>query len=180
MRPIDPFTPLKFTRRQLLQLLLPLAAWLPAPMLLAAASGDTKPAAQSFAAFLDLLIPKDEWSPSASAVGVDGAILEQAQQDRQLGRLIELGVGWLDDTAKSQGANAFHELPEDRQLLILSIAEKQRKRTLPRVFFDNLRHQAFGHYYADPRSWTSLGYAGPPQPKGFMDYQQPLTMGEQK
>jgi hypothetical protein len=39
MRPIDTFARLKLTRRQLLELLLPLAAWLPAPWLLASAWG---------------------------------------------------------------------------------------------------------------------------------------------
>jgi len=177
MRPIEPLSPLKFTRRQLLQLLLPLAAWLPAPMLLAAASGDTRPAARSFAAFLDLLLPADEFSPAASEAGVDLALIEQARGDSQLGRLIELGVGWLDRQASTQGVTAFHELAEDRQLLIASIAERQRPGSLPRVFIENMRHHAFGHYYADPRSWAGLGYAGPPQPTGFMDYQQPLKPG---
>ena len=180
MRPIEPLSPLKFTRRQLLQLLLPLAAWLPAPMLLAAATGDTKPAARSFAAFLDLLLPADEFSPAASEVGVDVALIEQARGDSQLGRLIELGVGWLDRQASRQGVTAFHELAEDRQLLLASIAERQRPGSLPRVFIENMRHHAFGHYYADPRSWGGLGYAGPPQPRGFMDYQQPLATGEER
>jgi hypothetical protein len=180
MRPIEPLSALKFTRRQLLQLLLPLAAWLPAPMLLAAANGDAQSSKKSFAAFLDLLLPQDEFSPGASAVGVDAALIEQARGDRQLGKIIELGVGWLDRQAQTQGVKGFHELAEDRQLLVVSIAERQRAGSLPRVFFENIRYQAFGHYYADPRSWGGLGYAGPPQPRGFMDYQQPLATGEER
>ena len=175
MRPILPLSRLQLTRRQLLELLLPLAAWLPAPMLLAAATGDVAPAARSFAAFLDRLIPADEVSPSASEVGVDAAILADAQKNRQLARLVELGVRWLDGEARRDGAQAFHEMAEDRQLLVMRTAERQRPGSVPRVFFENMRHQAVGHYYADPRSWPALGYAGPPQPKGFMDYQQPMA-----
>jgi hypothetical protein len=178
MRPIEPLSRLRLTRRQLLELLLPLAAWLPAPLLLAAASGDVAPGARSFAAFLDLLIPEDEVSPSASQAGVDAAILAAAQEDRQLARLVELGVGWLDAEARRDGAQAFHEIAEDRQLLVVSIAERQRRGSVPKVFFENMRHQAFGHYYANPRSWPGLGYAGPPQPEGFMDYQNPLGPGK--
>ena len=180
MRPIERLNYLQLTRRQLLELLLPLAAWLPAPVLLAAATGETAPAVPSFAAFLDALIPEDEVSPSASQAGVDAAILSAAKGDRQLGRLVELGVGWLDAEARRSGAQAFHEMAGDRQLLLISIAERQRKGSLPRVFFENMRHQAFAYYYADPRSWAALGYEGPPQPRGFMDYQQPLATGEDR
>jgi len=174
---MEPLSRLRLTRRQLLELLLPMAAWLPAPMLLAAATGDVGPGARSFAAFLDLLIPEDDVSPSASQAGVDAAILADAQEDRQLARLVELGVRWLDAEARRDGAPAFHQMAEDRQLLVVSISERQRKGSVPRVFFENMRHQAFGHYYADPRSWGALGYDGPPQPKGFMDYAQPLKPG---
>jgi len=177
MRPIDTFARLKLTRRQLLELLLPLAAWLPAPLLLASAAGEVGPAARSLAAFLGLLLPADELSPSASQVGVDASLLEEGRSDREFGRLIELGTGWLDGQAKSQGVEAFHQLAEERQLLIVSIAEHQRARSLPRVFFENMRHRAVGHYYANPRTWPGVGYSGPPQPRGFADHDQPMRPG---
>jgi hypothetical protein len=146
-------------------------------MLFAAASGELDPATRTLAAFLDLLLPEDDSSPSASQVGTDAAILEEAHVDRQLGQLVELGIGWLDGQAKSQGVEAFHQLPEERQLLIASIAERQRARSLPHLFFDNMRYRAFHYYYADPRSWVSLGYSGPPQPRGFADHDRPLQPG---
>jgi hypothetical protein len=175
---IAPISRLRLSRRQMLKLILPLAAWMPAPMLMAAATGKLPPALSSFTAFLDQLIPEDEWSPSASQAGVDAAIIADAQDDKELARVIELGVAWLDAEARKRGAEAFHQMSNKRQMLLVSVAERHRRGTVPRVFFANLRTQAFHHYYADPQTWAALGYAGPPQPRGFMDYQKPLSKEE--
>ena len=49
--------------------------------------------------------------------------------------------------------------------------------TLPRVFFERTRGDAFFHYYGHPESWRGITYyRGPPQPLGFLDYDQPPRM----
>ena len=65
MRPIETLTRLTFTRRELLRLLVPLSAWLPTPVLLAAAACQAKHAPAAFGLFLDTILPEDE-SPSLS------------------------------------------------------------------------------------------------------------------
>jgi hypothetical protein len=179
MRPVEPFSRLKLTRRQFLEFLLTMSAWLPAPVLLAAASGMSDELPQSFDAFLDVLIPEDE-SPSASQLGVAAAILADAQAEpgSGLGRLIETGITWLDMQARRQGIDAFYQLNEAQQIAIVSMAEQQRERSLARVFFLAVRYKTFHHYYANPRSWISLGYSGPPQPRGFANHDKPLARAE--
>ncbi|MDT8321756.1 MAG: hypothetical protein RQ826_14645, partial [Xanthomonadales bacterium] len=135
MRPFE--HPVKFTisRRELLRLLLPMAAWLPAPLMLLAAR-DSQASAQpaAFGPFLDTLLPGDG-APSATSLGVDRQLLEQAQSDPQLDRLIAAGCAWLDQQAQGLGYADYAGLDQSRRILVVSRAERSRERSLPKVFF---------------------------------------------
>ena len=72
--------------------------------------------------------------------------------------------------AWGRGGFGFADLPPDTQEEIVIQASQARRGTLPRVFFEANREYGFRAYYADPASWPSLGYRGPPQPDGFMDH----------
>jgi hypothetical protein len=52
-------------------------------------------------------------------------------------------------------------------------AEGSPAQTLPRRLFERVRNDAMRLYYAEAATWGVLGYAGPPQPAGFWDFQQP-------
>jgi hypothetical protein len=100
MRPFEPLSCVKLTRRQLLDLLVALSAWLPARMLLAAVpNGQSASSPQNLSAFLDVLLPEDE-SPSASQLAVDAQILAEAAGNSNVSRLLDTGSAWLDLQAK--------------------------------------------------------------------------------
>jgi hypothetical protein len=167
MHPFETISKPGITRRDLLRLLVSLAAWLPAPLLLAAVSGKDIPVSlPAFGPFLDTLLPEDE-SPSATQLGVDTAILESAARIRKLARIIELGCAWLDRQAGIRSVDGFAALDESLRIEIIAAAEQSADRSLPKVFFKSMRQMAFQHYYSDPRSWPALAYTGPPQPHGF-------------
>ena len=176
MRPIETLTRLTFTRRELLRWLVMLSAWLPAPVLLAAAVGQAKQAPAAFGPFLDTLLPEDE-SPSATQLGVDTAIFSTLRKGRGLSPVIELGCAWLDQQASKQGAAGFAQLDEAQRIAVLTLAESSPRGSPQKRFFDTLLRQAMYHYYSTPRAWQSLGYAGPPQPKGFRGHDKPPLRG---
>jgi hypothetical protein len=122
----------------------------------------------AFAPWLDTLIPADE-TPSATALGVDRAILAWARGQPRPTRLLEDGCAWLDAVVRSNGAASFRRIPATAQEAVARVAAAAEAGSLPRVFFDRTWDLAIYFYYAHPETWAALGYAGPPQPGGFPD-----------
>jgi hypothetical protein len=156
-------------RREFLRLLAGMAAWLPAPMLLAAVPGGKPEPPPAFGPYLDTLLP-EEGSPSASQLGLDQSIIAGASGDPRLQRLVELGCAWLDQQARRRGAADFAGLEEAERIALVRIAERASGRTLPNAFFAHTIYLAYQEYYTNPAAWESLGFAGPPQPRGFMGH----------
>lgn len=123
----------------------------------------------AFTPFLDTLIPRDE-TGSASDFGIDKKIIDRASRNKRHIRLLRTGCQWLDLEARKLKAADFAALDPASQETIVARAEKARERSLPRVFFNVTREDALQRYYSDPRSWQTLGFAGPPQPDGFLDH----------
>jgi len=126
---------------------------------------------QTLAAYLDTLIPADE-TPSATQLGVDEKLLAEAETDSAYLRLIRTGCEWLEEQAKQAGAAHFAALNEEQRERVVNLAAAGEGGPWVEMFFDRTLADAFSHYYADPRSWRALDYAGPPQPRGFADYTQ--------
>ncbi|HEB78965.1 MAG TPA: hypothetical protein ENI79_00625 [Rhodospirillales bacterium] len=84
--------------------------------------------------------------------------------------LITQGSKRLNKMSRDHFGEPFASLDEERRIEIVSLAEKAPAKTLERRLFKQLRRDAFFHYYADARAWPSLGYDGPPQPRGFPGY----------
>lgn len=118
-------------------------------------------------AYLDRLIPADE-TPGAVALGIGQRLIDRAAEQPGLRRLIAEGCLWLEGEA-----GGFGDLEPSQQDRLIARAEAAAPGTLQRRFFSATRHLAMAEYYADPRSWEGLPYAGPPQPLGFADYQRP-------
>lgn len=163
-----------FTRRDLLRYAALLSALVPARWLLGAPTGEGDPQADlaSLGPFLDTLLPGDT-TPSATQLGVGQSLLVRAEGSRQLLRLLTLGCAWLDTRAAEQGAAGFGSLDAQGRITVVQAAEESPLRSLPRVFFEQVRGMAFHIYYARPEVWPSLGYDGPPQPRGFPDHARP-------
>lgn len=122
-------------------------------------------------ALLDTLIPADD-TPGAIDLDVHSRILAQAVRDTHYRRLVHAGCRTLDKLALSSKNRPFRELglaPRDSVVHALVQYEDDKRHR----FFKSTQRRAFHFYYSDPRSWPGVCYAGPPQPRGFMDYRQP-------
>ena len=124
-------------------------------------------------AYVDTLIPADE-TPSGTALGVDQQLLNVAGGQPDYQRLLDLGLTWLNQRARANYDRDFPDQGEREREAVVSQAADAGFHTLPRVFFERTRADAFFHYYGRPESWRGIRYyRGPPQPLGFMDYTQP-------
>ena len=123
----------------------------------------------TLSAFLDTLIPDDDIGPGAIALSIDGKFLAAAARGRDRPFLMA-GLEWLDDRARQLGAASFAALEEAKRRGIVAEAAAAAAGTMQHRFFRSARYAVFYHYYADPRAGAAIGYDGPPQPLGFMDY----------
>lgn len=173
MRPPDRPKPVSFTRRQLLRLFLALAAWLPGPflsLLPRSSAAAVRPAALTL--FVDTLLPGDG-GPPASELGVDGALLKRARREPMVAQLLSMGFAWLDQQAATLGADDFASLDEAARITVVTRAEQEDEGSMPHRFLAMALDIAFEEYYAHRATWVSLGYSGPPQPRGFTGYAHP-------
>lgn len=129
------------------------------------------PYRETLVSFLDTLIPADE-TPSATQAGVADMIQSRADKDERYRQFLEQGCAWLDDQARHTGAASFGALKQPARDKIVGRAELEPAGTLPRKFFEQTTEVCFYLYYSRPESWKGLGYNGPPQPRGFMNYTQ--------
>jgi hypothetical protein len=123
-------------------------------------------------ALLDTLLPPEDGSPGASDLGIVEVMLKAAR-GTGFGRLIDRGCQWLDQQAGERFGGSFAEISEEQRVAVVQIAEDAPRDSLPNVFFRAVRDDLFDRYYADVRAWPSLGFAGPPQPVGFLDFDRP-------
>jgi hypothetical protein len=128
---------------------------------------------RTLAAYLDALIPADELGPGALELGVLEAIEKMAAGDADYRRLLDRGCAWLDQEAAFFGAKAFGILGDNERGRLVLFASEQAPGSLPRSFFEATREHAFRLFWARPEAWAGIGYRGPPQPEGFLDYAQP-------
>lgn len=124
---------------------------------------------QTFRSFIDTLIPSDEM-PGAAELGVSEKILEQNKDQVTFMKLVSSGCTWLDQQANINSFTSFTNLDEPERVRIVTLASESRQNSMQYVFFASVRDLSFREYYSDPRSWSGLGYDGPPQPRGFPDY----------
>ena len=161
----------RLSRRELIRALAGLSAWAPLSALVAAPADEPTQlgSIRALGPFLDTLLPEDG-SPSATALGVDQDIIQIMQRNENIARVVVLGCGWLDQQAAILNATEFALLDPALQESVVTSAEHSAHRSLPRSFFSGMQDLAFRQFYAKPESWPDLGYAGPPQPQGFMDF----------
>lgn len=120
------------------------------------------------AALSDLILPADERSPAASAVGVPdfldewvSAPYEEQQGDREL---IFAGLEWLERESRDRFGTSFAAASEAEQSKLADelaapggaqpeLAEQVR-------FFDRFRYLAVGAYYTTEAGMKDVGYVG--------------------
>jgi hypothetical protein len=109
---------------------------------------------QLAAALSDLIIPADEQSPSASAVGVvdfiDEWISAPYRQQRQDRKVVLSGLTWIEDEARRRYERPFAQLHEPEQRAICDpICDVSRAAA-------HLR--AAAHFFATYRNLTTAGF----------------------
>ena len=150
-----------WSRRRWLACILSLTAW---PLLARAAPRIRPSQAKTLRVFVDALLPADEFTPAASALGVHTLILNDADRDPALRLLIQEGCRWLE-----QSVGTLAALNPDQMLRLLNAMNDADWDSGPRNFFYHIRDRAVMHYYADPRAWVGLAIQRPPQPLGYPD-----------
>lgn len=123
----------------------------------------------TLSAYLETLIPRDATS-SALELGGLGNLLRETEADRQLKKLVSLGCIWLDIHSRKKHGRTFAELESAAREQVVARMAGANERRIEQRFFQKTRKIAFRHYYSQPGVWSSLGYAGPPQPRGFPDF----------
>ncbi|MBI5380151.1 MAG: gluconate 2-dehydrogenase subunit 3 family protein [Nitrospirae bacterium] len=161
----------------------PWAAWGTTPVQASSPFRYLTPAeGQVLEAVTALLIPTDE-DPGAKelhlAVGIDVNFLKYP--DRLA--LYREGLRWLDETSQEIYAKEFLVLPVVQQEEILRIADRITERPdrgealdptgVGRRFFQRVRLDTFALFYNHPSGWKMVGFSGPPQPRGHLDYADP-------
>jgi hypothetical protein len=124
---------------------------------------------EAWRAFVDTLIPADS-TPSATQLGLDRALEQHAESIENYPRLLALGCEWLDTTATRLHGASFDRLKLTQQEAVVTLAETSPENSIPRMFFDRVRFDLMGLYYAAPASWDGLGISSPPQPAGYPDF----------
>jgi hypothetical protein len=123
---------------------------------------------QLAAALCDLIIPEDEHSPSASAVGavdfIDEWISAPYPQQRADRETVLNGFAWLDGEARKRSEQPFARLHESEQRAICdricdaSRASAQLKR--PAQFFATYRNLTAAGFYITEAGRKDLEYVG--------------------
>lgn len=119
------------------------------------------------AVLADVIVPADDRSPSASAVGVPAYVNEflSAPGHEELLTLVRGGFAWLNREARERfGAAAFAALPEERRRQICDEichepAAPSHLKTQAR-FFDMFRDAVSTGFWTTDEGMRDLGYVG--------------------
>ena len=116
----------------------------------------------------DVILPKDQYGPAASEVGVVDMIDEWVSApypNQQFDRPVILeGLAWLDAESTKRFGKPFVELNSDQHHQICddicyhTTAKPPFKKAAS--FFSKFRSLAAGAYYATPAGWDAIGYVG--------------------
>ncbi len=119
-------------------------------------------------ALCDVIIPADEKSPKASALGVPDFIDEwiSSPYPGQAGdrKTITEGLAWIDAEAQRRFQRDFADLREEQQTAICddicnpATAKPAHKAAVP--FFKRFRDLTAGGYYTTPEGMRDIGYVG--------------------
>lgn len=120
------------------------------------------------AALCDLIIPADDVSPAASAVGVvdfiDEWISAPYPQQRSDRELILPGLTWIDAEAQGRFGRAFAALDQGQKEAIAndicSPAKAAPNAATASRFFAKFRDLTAGGFYTTPVGMKDLGYVG--------------------
>lgn len=118
-------------------------------------------------ALCDLILPADDSSPAASAVGVPDFIDEwiSAPYPQQAGdrRTLLDGLAWIDAEAQRRFQQAFAKLSVAEQTALgedLARPKPNPEHKKAAAFFKRFRDLTAGGYYTTPEGMKAIGYVG--------------------
>ncbi len=122
----------------------------------------------------DLILPADEVSPAASAVGVAEYIDLMCRGNERLARIYHGGLAWLDGVCGGLHRVPFVEAAEGQQTAILEkLAYREKTPQEWKAgarFFEWLRRMAIDGFYTTPAGYKDVGYKGG---HGMTEFQVP-------
>ena len=145
-----------------------------------------------------IIIPSDD-DPGATEAGVVDYIDRSVADSEKRQGVYTKGLKWMDDLSQEEYGTDFLTLDLKEQInLLRQIDESATMRTRPvsglmgrvdrkidkiwddqfgigkkSVFFKTIRRDVIFAFYSSPISWQAIGYFGPPQPVGYLDFSQP-------
>jgi gluconate 2-dehydrogenase subunit 3-like protein len=119
-------------------------------------------------ALTDLIIPADEQSPAASAVGVvefiDEWISAPYPQQRGDRDVVLPGLRWIDEESKKRFGKGFAAISEAQRAQIAddicSVAKAKAEFASAAKFFAKFRDLTAGGFYTTPVGMKDIGYTG--------------------
>jgi hypothetical protein len=119
-------------------------------------------------ALCDLIIPADEHSPAASAVGVvdfiDEWISAPYPQQRADRDLLLPGLRWIDDESRRRFGQPFHAVSDAQRARvaddICAPARAAPELAAAAKFFARFRDLTAGGFYTTPEGMKDIGYRG--------------------
>jgi hypothetical protein len=151
------------------------------------------------AVLADIIVPPDELAFAAQTGVADQIDAYLVQTDDNHRAAYRRGLKWMDDVSRSSYGNRFLDLESREQIDLVRRMEKMAsiaftkprglgarlKRKIIKTWYDvfdimdknvgffiRLRKDVILAYYATPSSWNEIGYFGPPQPVGYLDYSE--------
>lgn len=123
---------------------------------------------KTVAALSDVIIPADDKSPAASAVGVPDFINEwvsapypQQVEDR---KKVRAGLAWIDKESQARFHKVFAELDETQKHAICDdicyVPKAKPEHKTAAEFFSKLRNLTAGGFYTTPEGSKDIGYVG--------------------
>ena len=107
--------------------------------------------------------------PSAKHIDIKNIFTNYVASKSGITKFYNLGINQLNNISNNSYKKNFYELESKKHIkAVVTKLEKHNPR-----FFKSCRTRTIKIYYSHPYSWKKLGYHGPPQPKGFMDYHLP-------
>jgi hypothetical protein len=128
----------------------------------------TEEARQTTRALVDLIIPADEHSPAASAVGVvdfiDEWISAPYPTQRADRMLVLMGLAFVDGEAKRRFSKSFAEISDVQRSAIAddicSVAKARPVFAAAAKSFAKIRDLTAGGFYTTPVGMKDIGYVG--------------------
>jgi hypothetical protein len=116
----------------------------------------------------DVMIPADEKSPAASAVGVPDFINEWVSAPYPLQsadrEIVRSGLAWLDTESRARFQKEFTQLSPEQMAAICDdiclVSKAKPEHKTAATFFARFQTLTAGGFYTTPEGWADIGYVG--------------------